>query len=276
MESRKRNRRKGWFWTGVGLLIGSGFWWVFFVFGMISNELGVPLLSVPAAILTLIGVFCLRRSGKAPTLEAGLAPEPVYQVQATNEPTEQVQQVVEEAYKRALKDLSTAFQHNYYLFRRKVFTLFGSAVNVYDKLGNPLFHSKQKAFRLDFRVYSGGYQVQELLTIKLTQTKKIVDFGLACNVQDSTTGEPIGSVRRKGLKWIFLSNEGQEIGRLAESGFLTQDYVITSMDGREVANIGRHSSPFVLKHSMTIAEPVSSIDRRLLISMGILLASIER
>lgn len=269
-------RRKGWFWTGVGLLMGSGVWWFFFASGMVSNEPSVPLLSIPAAILTLIGVFCLRRSSKAPTLEAGLAPESVYQIQANTQPTEQVQRVVEEAYKRALKDLHPAFQHNYYLFRRKVFTLFGSAVHVYDKLGNPLFYSKQKAFRLDFHVYSGEYQAQELLTIKMTKNKNILDFGLACNVQDSTTGEPIGSVRRKGLKWIFLSNEGQEVGRLAQSGFLTQNYVITSTDGREVANIKRHSSTFVLKYSMTIAEPVSSIDRRLLISMGILLVSITR
>lgn len=192
----------------------------------------------------------------------------------------------------AAKEFHPAFQHNYYLFRRKVFKLFGGAFHVYDNIGNLLFYSKQKAFKLreDFRVYSDERQVEELLTIK---TPQILDFGATYNVQDATTGEAIGAIRRKGLKsiikdeWIFLSNESQEIGRLTESSIagallsryinlIPQKYVITSADGREVAKIEQHFNPFVLKYSMTIAEPRPSIDRRLLISSGILLAGIER
>ena len=192
----------------------------------------------------------------------------------------------------AVKKYHPSFQHNYYQFRRKVFKLFGGAFHVYDKIGNLLFYSKQKAFKLreDFRVYSDESQVEELLTIK---TPQILDFGATYNVQDATTGEAIGAIRRKGLKsivkdkWIFLSNEGQEIGRLTESSIIgallsryinliPQKYVITSADGREVAEIKQHFNPFVLKYSMTIAEPSPSIDRRLLISSGILLAGIER
>ncbi len=191
-----------------------------------------------------------------------------------------------------VKKLHPAFQHNYYLFRRKVFKMFGGAFHVYDESGNLLFYSKQKAFKLkeDFRVYSDERQVEELLTIR---TPQILDFGATYNVQNATTGEAIGAIRRKGMKsiikdeWIFLSNESQEIGRLTESSMagaflsrfinlIPQKYVIVSADNREVAEIEQHFNPFVLKYSMTIVEPEPSIDRRLLISSGILLASIER
>jgi len=190
--------------------------------------------------------------------------------------------------KKALSCIPT----QYYLFRRKVFKLFGGAFQVYDESGNLLFHSKQKAFKLreDFRVYSGERQAEELLTIK---TPQILDIGATYNVQDTTTGEAIGAIRRKGLKsmvkdeWIFLSNDGREMGRLTErsmsgallSRFISlipQAYVIISADGREVAEIKQHFNPFVLKYTMTIVEPTPSIDRRLLISSGILLAGIER
>ena len=192
----------------------------------------------------------------------------------------------------AVKKLHPTFQQSHYLFRRKVFKLFGGAFHVYDENGNLLFYSKQKAFKLreDFRVYSDEHLMEELLTIK---TPQILDIGATYNVQDATTGEAIGAIRRKGLKsiikdeWIFLSKEGREIGRLTESSIkgallsrfidlIPQTYVIVSADGREVAEIKQHFNPFVLKYSMTIVEPRPSIDRRLLISSGILLAGIER
>ena len=192
----------------------------------------------------------------------------------------------------AVKKLHPTFQQSHYLFRRKVFKLFGGAFHVYDENGNLLFYSKQKAFKLreDFRVYSDEHLMEELLIIK---TPQILDIGATYNVQDATTGEAIGAIRRKGLKsiikdeWIFLSKEGREIGRLTESSIkgallsrfinlIPQTYVIVSADGREVAEIKQHFNPFVLKYSMTIVEPRPSIDRRLLISSGILLAGIER
>ncbi len=188
--------------------------------------------------------------------------------------------------------LHSAFQHSQYLFRRKVFKLFGGAFDVYDEMGNPLLHSKQKAFKLreDFTVYSAEQGMQELLTIK---TPQILDIGATYNVQDATTGEVIGAIRRKGLKsiikdeWVYLSPEGQELGRLSEksmSGALLsrlinlvpQNYVVTSADGREIAEIRQHFSPFVLKYDMRIKDSGSSIDPRLLICSGILLAGIER
>jgi hypothetical protein len=106
-----------------------------------------------------------------------------------------------------VKELVPAFQHRKYLFRRKVFKLFGGAFHVYDALGRLVLYSQQKAFKLreDFRVYSDE------------------NISATYDVYDATTGEAVGAIKRKGLKsivmdeWIFLSNGGQEIGKLAET-----------------------------------------------------------
>ena len=189
------------------------------------------------------------------------------------------------------KELHPSFQHNHYLFRRKVLKLFGGAFHIYDENGIVLFYSKQKAFKLkeDFRVYSDERQMEELLTIK---TPKILDISATYTVQDATADEVVGSIRRKALKslvkdeWVFLSNQGQEIGRLTESSvamallsriinLIPQTYLIISAEGRTIAQIKQHFNPFVLKYTMTIIEPQPSIDKRLLIAAGILLAGIE-
>ena len=189
------------------------------------------------------------------------------------------------------KELHPSFQHNHYLFRRKVLKLFGGAFHIYDENGIVLFYSKQKAFKLkeDFRVYSDERQMEELLAIK---TPQILDISATYTVQDATADEVVGSIRRKALKslvkdeWVFLSNQGQEIGRLTESSvamallsriinLIPQTYLIISAEGRTIAQIKQHFNPFVLKYSMTIIEPQPSIDKRLLIAAGILLAGIE-
>ena len=189
------------------------------------------------------------------------------------------------------KQPHSAFKHNYYLFRKKVFKLFGGGFHVYDENGILLLYSKQKAFKLkeDFRIYSDERETDEILTIN---TPQILDISATYNVHDATTNEPVGAIKRKGIKslfkdeWVFLSNEGTEIGKLTESGILgallsrfinliPQTYLITSVDGREVAEIKQHFNPFILKYSMTILDTQDLIDRRLLISSGILLAAIE-
>ncbi len=190
-----------------------------------------------------------------------------------------------------IKGINPAFQHGEYLFRRKVFKLFGGAFHVYDTNGNVLFYSKQKAFKLkeDFRIYSDESMSQELLSIT---THHILDIGATYNIRDATTGEAVGALRRKGLKsiikdeWVILSKEGQEIGIVAENsivtallsrfvGLIPQTYVVRTND-REVAEIKQHFNPFVLKYTMTISDVGFSIDPRLLIATGILLAGIER
>jgi len=189
------------------------------------------------------------------------------------------------------KSLSPAFQHKEYLFRRKVFTFLGAAFHVYDENGQVLFYSRQKPFKLreDFRVYSDETLTQELLTIK---TPQIMDIWATYNVEDPTTREKVGAIKRKALvsiirdEWTLFSSEGREIGKLTEKSLIgalasrwinliPQTYAILAQE-QEVAVIRQHFNPFILRYTMTITTPQSEIDPRLLIAAGILLTGVER
>jgi uncharacterized protein YxjI/Zn finger protein HypA/HybF involved in hydrogenase expression len=197
----------------------------------------------------------------------------------------------EEEQEEAEPKVSKAFMGDYYLFRKKVFKIFGGAFHAYDAEGQLILYSEQKAFKLkeDFRIYSDERQMEELLTIK---TPQILDIGATYNVFDPGAMEMVGALRRKGLKsilkdeWVFLSPEGQQIGVLTETSLfgalasrvvnlIPQKYIIKSLSGQEVAEIKQHFNPFILKYSLNIFGSDKSIDRRLLVSAGILLAAIE-
>jgi len=188
-------------------------------------------------------------------------------------------------------DLHPAFTHDTYLFRKKVFKLLGGAFHVYDERGNVLFYSEQKAFKLkeDFRVYADEEKSQELLIIK---TPKILDINATYHVTDATTGESVGSLKRKGLKsmvkdeWILLSPDEREVGKLSETSMLgalisrfinvvPQSYAIFTIHEEKVAQIQQAFNPFVFKCTMNILKADPLIDRRLLMAAGILLLGIE-
>jgi uncharacterized protein YxjI len=187
--------------------------------------------------------------------------------------------------------LHPAFAQQTYLFRRQVFKLFGAAFHAYDPQGNLIFYSKQKAFKLreDIRIYSDETMSQELLTIN---TPQILDLGATYNIQDATTGEFVGSVRRKFLKsivcdeWHVFSADGRQVGTLVEKYLIAaiisrlielvpQTYTISDQAGMQAAQVQQHFNPFILKYTMTVS-PQPNIDRRLLVACGILLAAIER
>ena len=184
------------------------------------------------------------------------------------------------------------FQRSFYLFRRKVFKVFGGAFHVKDEQGNTVMYSKQKAFKLreDMTVWADEDQSRELLKIK---TPQIMDFGATYFVTDTAAGgEEVGALARKWGKsmvrdtWYLLGPDQQQVGLLQEKSLagallsrfikiVPQKYVIQTMDGALVVSIKQHFNPFVLKYTMTIDDPMPPIDRRLLIAMGILLCAIE-
>lgn len=187
--------------------------------------------------------------------------------------------------------LHPAFTSNYYLFRRKVWKLFGGAFHIYDEQKRLLFYARMKAFKLreDFSVFADESMSQELLRIK---TPQILDLGATYYVQDSTTGEQVGALRRKALKsiikdeWIFLSPDQREIGKLTENSMggallsrfiklIPQKYVVRGRDERDIVAIKGHFDPFVHKISMWIPDANPVIDRRLIIAAGVMLLAIE-
>jgi len=190
------------------------------------------------------------------------------------------------------RELNPAFQHKQYLFRRKFLRIFGGAFHTYDESGSLVFYTDQKRFRVkeDFRIYSDESKSKEVMRIK---TPQIFDVWANYNVFDATNGEEVGQLRRKAMisiikdEWEIKAKDGRVIGKLTESSILgallsrwwnliPQKYTISTSEGKEVAQIKQHFNPIILKYTMDILESAPSIDPRLLIAAGILLAAIER
>ena len=185
-----------------------------------------------------------------------------------------------------------AFQHNNYLIRRQVFALTGK-FRVYDPSENLVLFSEQKMFRLreDIRIYSDESKTQEVLTIKARQ---IIDFSAAYDVMDSTTNEKVGVLRRKGWasmlrdEWEVLDANDQPRGLLFEDtmglallrrfllgSLLPQNYDLTFGETR-VADLRQRFNLFRYELDLDFSmDPTRTLDRRLGIAAGILLATVE-
>jgi hypothetical protein len=190
----------------------------------------------------------------------------------------------------------SAFNGEAYTVRRKVFKLFGAAFHLLDKSGNVIGYSKQKAFKLkeDIRVYKDESMQTELLTILARQ---VIDWGASYDVIDPRTGQPVGSLRRKGWtstlvrdEWQIFSPDGREIGLVQEEGaflaflrrfvdwvaFLSPEKFNVLVGGVPVARLRQHFNPFVYKLSVAFTPNMAQhIDPRLVLASSILIAAIE-
>jgi uncharacterized protein YxjI len=187
--------------------------------------------------------------------------------------------------------MNSAFSFNQYLLKRQVFALTGK-FRFFDPSGNLVLFSEQKMFRLreDIRVYSDESKTQEVLMIKARQ---IVDFSAAYDVVDSSTGQKVGALRRKGLasilrdEWELLDVGDNVIGKLFEdsmglalvrrflSGLVPQNYDITLGTNR-VADLKQNFNPFSYQLNIDFSMDVNKLlDRRLGLAAGILLAAVE-
>ncbi len=179
-----------------------------------------------------------------------------------------------------------------FIFHKKFLKLAGGEFRVLDSKERLVLFSQQKAFKLreDIRVYSDETKSTEVLSIT---TQKIIDFSAAYEVVDSTNGETVGSLRRKGLKsilkdeWEILDPQGQVVGHVKEDSallatlrrFLTnlipQRYELV-LQGSTVGSFHQHFNPFVYRATMDLsADPGRLLDRRLAVAAGILLMAIE-
>ena len=187
--------------------------------------------------------------------------------------------------------MNSIFQHSQYLLKRQVFALTGK-FRFYDPSGQQVLFSEQKMFRWkeDIRVYADEAKSQEVLMIKARQ---IIDFSAAFDVVDSSTGQKIGALRRKGFasllrdEWEILDVNDNVIGKLFEdsmalalvrrflSGLVPQNYDITVNENR-VADLKQNFNPFSYQLNLDFSMDVSrQLDRRLGIAAGILLAAVE-
>lgn len=188
--------------------------------------------------------------------------------------------------------MDSRFQHPTYLVRKKILTLFGGAFHIFDPQGNLVFFSQMKAFKLkeDIRVYGDESKQQELLTIK---ARNILDFSATYDVVDATTQQPIGALRRKGMKsilkdeWVFLDTQDQEIGKITEDHMilalirrflmdLIPQYYTGTVHGETVCEFSQNFNPFVTKITLDFSKDTQGkLDRRLGIAAAVLLCGIE-
>lgn len=188
--------------------------------------------------------------------------------------------------------MNPIFQFPNYVLQRQVFALAGK-FRMYDPMNNLVMYSEQKMFRLreDIRVYAGESKTREVLSIKARQ---IMDFSAAYDVVDVEMNQKVGALRRKGLRsllrdeWEVLDENDNVKGLLFEDSmglallrrfllgsWLPQNYDITFGTTR-VADLKQNFNLFRyelhLDFSMDVAR---TMDRRLGIAAGILLAAVE-
>ena len=188
--------------------------------------------------------------------------------------------------------MHSAFQFDRYSLKRQAFALTGR-FRIYDPADNLVLFSEQKMFRLreDIRVYADEAKTQEVLMIKARQ---IVDFSAAYDVIDTSTGSKAGALRRKGLRsllrdeWELLDSGDNVIGQLFEDSMglallrrfllgslLPQNYDLT-IGGQRAGDLRQVFNLFAYRLELDFSmDAARSLDRRLGIAAGILLAAIE-
>jgi len=190
------------------------------------------------------------------------------------------------------KPVADAFQFSKYLVRRKVLKLVGGAFHVFGPNGEVVLYSQMKAFKLreDIRIYTGEDMQAEVLTINARQ---ILDISATYDVKDSTTGEKIGVLQRKGLKsilkdeWVIMDANENQMGTIKEDNmalalirrFLTnlipQKYT-GEVNGRAACTLKQNFNPFVMKIEVDFSQDAGGLlDRRLGLAAAILLCAVE-
>lgn len=195
-------------------------------------------------------------------------------------------------YSNSQASTMNPFSHTNYKVHKQTFKLVGGAFRIYDPMGSLALFADLKAFKLkeDIRLYTREDKAEEVLTIK---ARSIIDFSTTYDVVDSTTGQPVGALRRKGLKsmirdeWSILDTFGNEIGKITEDSmlmallrrFLTnlipQKYH-GEVRGMPVCAFSQNFNPFTLKLDVDFSmDQTGQFDRRLGLAAAVLFCAIE-
>lgn len=182
--------------------------------------------------------------------------------------------------------------HSQYLLSRKIKLSIDEHFTITDPTGTPILFVSKKGFKLkeEIHVFGDEARTRRLMTI---QARQVIDFSATYDVTDGTTGQRVGSLRRKGLhsmfrdQWLVFDETEREIGTIIEDSmamallrrFLTnlipQNYDVL-MEGQVVADLRQRFNPFLYKLEMDFRmDGARRLDRRLGLAAGILLATIE-
>lgn len=183
-----------------------------------------------------------------------------------------------------------AFQDSDYCLVRQWLSFPDRIFRFYGGSGDLRLYCRMKGFRLreDLRVFADETMTNQLLSIKARQ---IIDFAAAFDVVDTVSGEPVGTLKRKGLKsmlrdlWIAVNAAGQEFARIQEESagrafarrflfnLLPGTHLVT-VGERPVASFRQRFNPFHLRMDVNL-EAGTPLDPRLGLAAALLLAGIE-
>jgi hypothetical protein len=186
----------------------------------------------------------------------------------------------------------SAFQQDKFWARRKFLTFFGQKFYIFDSQDHLIAFVKQAAFKLkeDIRIYADEGMTQEILSIK---ARTILDWGAAYDVVDSTTGQKMGALKRRGWKslvsdeWIVMDAVDSEFGRIKEDSVLMatiRRHVLAIIPqnfnffvGDSIAGTAKQNWNFFnpKMHVDFGSDPMRRIDRRLALASIVLLMAIE-
>ena len=188
------------------------------------------------------------------------------------------------------------FDSDGYMVRQKVMKILGEEFHIYsdESMRSMIGYSKMAALKLkeDIRVYSDESKSKELLIIK---QKGILDVTGGFRIVAGQSGEPLGTLKRKGFKsiirdsWVFMDQKQNVIGSLSEeSGGLAflrrfipyleilfpQQFHLRLNGAKGVVKYTQKMNPFV--HKLLVSGVKSSgIDPRIAAAAAIILIAIE-
>lgn len=184
------------------------------------------------------------------------------------------------------------FEQNKYYAKKKLLKIFGGEVRLFDESkSNLLFFVKQKAFKLkeDITVFADEGQSKPLLKIN---ARSMLDLGTTYDITDASSGQRIGSLRRKFLKsmlrdeWDILDAGEKEIGKVIEDSMamamlrrflsnLIPQHFRLEVNGQTVGDLKQTFNPFVPQFNVDFSMNQGRLDRRLAVGAVILLQLIE-
>jgi len=198
-------------------------------------------------------------------------------------------------------------QYKNYELRRKFWKLFGAEISVVEPNSEAqIGFIKMKAWKLreDVRFYHDKTMQQEVFAI---HAKQIIDIGATYDVIDSASQQNIFSLKRRGLKsifvrdhWDILDTQGNIIGAVQETSgklallrrwlgaisdlfdlifmFVVQSYDITiNQAGAPVlaARITHRKNPFIVKMSVDCSVAQTTTDPRIVLASASMLSIVD-
>lgn len=193
--------------------------------------------------------------------------------------------------------LDPRYSYSTYWVRRKPFKLFGGKFYIFDQVGQLVMYAKIKAFKSkeDIRLYADENMETELLIMR---PRQIIDFPVAYDVTDATTGEKVGVLKKRMIirgrrmldmksvirdKWVLMDGRDTEIGVIQEDNVvlaLARRFICNLIprklyciiQGQKVALFKQGFNPFVLKMTLDFTPDTANLlDRRLGLASAILL-----